>query len=95
MKRDEGCKGCVWSFGKPDFICPLCEEYDLYFSWETGDKKYGCPVCHKELRKTENEPEYWLCDKCIKGFNREELKRNDEHAPVSMAIRNNCRKIGS
>ena len=74
MKRNEGCKGCVWNFGKPVFPCPLCEDYDLYFSWETGDKKFDCPICKSELRKTEEEPEYWMCDKCIKGFNREELK---------------------
>ena len=39
MKRNEGCKGCTWNFGKDGFPCAWCEDYDLYFSWETGDKK--------------------------------------------------------
>ena len=37
--------------------------------------KIECPICKSELRKTENEPDYWMCDKCIKGFNIEELEK--------------------
>jgi len=40
--------------------------------------KIECPVCKSELRKTENEPDYWMCDKCIKGFNIEEIEKLKE-----------------
>jgi len=43
MKRDEGCKGCMWNFGA-DIPCWVCEDYDLYFSWKTGDKKTNAEV---------------------------------------------------
>ena len=33
MKRDEGCKGCSWNFGKPDFPCVYCKDHDLYIEF--------------------------------------------------------------
>ena len=30
MRRDEGCKGCAWNFGRPDFPCSFCNEHDLF-----------------------------------------------------------------
>ena len=38
MKRNKECKGCTWNFGQ-GFPCVYCDDNDLYFSWETGDKK--------------------------------------------------------
>jgi len=36
--------------------------------------KIECPICQSELHTTDNNPDYWMCNKCVKGFNTEELK---------------------
>ena len=33
-----------------------------------------CPICGTELKRVCCKPEYWMCFKCIKGYNNQELK---------------------
>ena len=33
-----------------------------------------CPTCKGVLKRVYPNPEYWMCYKCIKGYNNEELK---------------------
>jgi hypothetical protein len=30
MKRDDGCKGCSWNFGRTPWPCVYCEGHDLF-----------------------------------------------------------------
>ena len=57
------------------FFLVLCVKITICISHGKQEiKSLIALFCKSELRKTEEEPEYWMCDKCIKGFNREELK---------------------
>ena len=37
--------------------------------------KIECPICHSDLHKTDDPHGYYFCNKCIKGFNIEELEK--------------------
>jgi len=37
-------------------------------------KEKKCPTCQSELEQTPDNPHYWMCYKCIKGYTTEELK---------------------
>jgi len=36
--------------------------------------EHSCPACQGSLKRVCKTPEYWMCYKCIKGWNNEELK---------------------
>lgn len=35
---------------------------------------YFCPQCNNRLEPTQDNPDYFMCHKCIKGWTREELE---------------------
>jgi len=37
-----------------------------------------CPKCGTKLKRVHQAPDYYMCFKCIKGYNLEELKGKDE-----------------
>jgi len=34
---------------------------------------FRCLKCHRELEQTPDDPDYWMCYHCIKGYTTEEL----------------------
>jgi hypothetical protein len=42
MKRNEGCKGCSWNFGRTPWPCVYCEDHDLFidFPYHSSENKH-------------------------------------------------------
>ena len=49
--------------------------FGIFIFEKIGDKKkmFRCLKCHRELEQTPDDPDYWMCYHCIKGYTTEEL----------------------